>query len=337
MNADCLKILFVLALAPLLHAQQSLETTYRTTGQSVVSAFEAQRAVLQTSSAVILDGRKERACGVVVSEDGWILTKSSELDDIAELVVTVDTTRYAQVRIAARDPKWDVALLKIEASGLVPVVYAASSDLPQGTWLVGNGASSRSHRRALPCIVSAKSRAIPVGGTGIMAGVALGVGLVEGGKRLEVDNVGDKSGAKEAGVRKGDVILAIDGKKVTKKDEVTEALKDRSSGSTVKLTLLRGKEELTLDVKLMARSEMMDPQANRNDQMSGDFSQRRTGFPRVMQTDLLANSSTVGGPLIDLDGRCVGMNISRANRSESYAIPVEELKGIVEQLRKSAQ
>jgi serine protease Do len=42
----------------------------------------------------------------------------------------------------------------------------------------------------------------------------------------------------------------------------------------------------------------------------------------------------VGGPLLDLDGRCIGMNIARANRAESYAIPAEELKELAERLMK---
>jgi serine protease Do len=331
-SADLKSIIILLALVGPLHAQQSLESDYRTTGNAVVAAFEPQRAVLQKSSAVMLDGRKEIAYGIVISEDGHILTKASEIEAVKTLGVTVDTVRYKDVRVVATDPKWDVALVKIDAAGLVPVVYAPTSDIPQGSWLVGNGASSRSTRRALPCVVSAKSREIPTGGTGPLAGVALGVGLVEKAEQLEISDVAEKGGAKQAGLEKGDVILAIDGKKVSKKEDIAGILKDQSSGSSVKVTIRRGTEEKTLEVKLLARSEMMDPQINRNDQMSGDVSKRRTGFPRVIQTDLLANSASVGGPLIDLDGRCVGMNIARANRSESFAIPVEELKKLVADL-----
>lgn len=337
MSADLKTIIILLALVGPLHAQQSLESDYRTTGNAVVAAFEPQRAVLQKSSAVMLDGRKEIAYGIVISEDGHILTKASEIEAVKTLGVTVDTVRYKDVRVVATDPKWDVALVKIEAAGLVPVVYAPTSDIRQGSWLVGNGASSRSIRRALPCVVSAKSREIPTGGTGPLAGVALGVGLVENAEHLEISEVAEKGGAKQAGLEKGDVILAIDGKKVSKKEDIAGILKDHSSGSSVKVTIRRGKEEKTLEVKLMARSEMMGPQMNRNDQMSGDVSKRRTGFPRIIQTDLLANSASVGGPLIDLEGRCVGMNIARANRSESFAIPVEELKELADRLRKGAK
>jgi serine protease Do len=75
---------------------------------------------------------------------------------------------------------------------------------------------------------------------------------------------------------------------------------------------------------------------NRNDQMSGEYSPRRSGFPRVMQHDILGSRSVVGGPLLDLDGRCIGMNIARANRAESFAIPVEDLKELAGRLMKQA-
>jgi S1-C subfamily serine protease len=73
---------------------------------------------------------------------------------------------------------------------------------------------------------------------------------------------------------------------------------------------------------------LFEEQKNRNDQMSGEYSPRRSGFPRVMQHDILGSRQVVGGPLLDLEGRCVGMNIARANRAENFAIPVEELQEI---------
>jgi serine protease Do len=312
-------------------AQQSLDSAYRTTGTAVVAAFEAQRQVLQTSSAVMLDGRKEIGYGVVISADGHILSKASEVIDAKALAVTVDQTQYREVKLLAVDPSWDVALLKIEAGGLVPVVYAPTSEVPQGTWVVANGATTRTARRLLAGIVSAKIREIPASG-----GAALGVVLNGKSKLLEVDAVNEKSGAKEAGLQKGDVIVAIEGKKLKKIEDIAEILKDRKAGSTVKMTYRRKGEETTVDVRLAARGEMFTDQMNRNDQMSGEYSPRRSGFPRVMQHDILGSKSVVGGPLLDLDGRCIGMNIARANRAESFAIPVEDLKELAGRLMKQA-
>ena len=331
MNANWILSIASVGLVLSAQAQQSLDSAYRTTGTAVVAAFEAQRQVLQTSSAVMLDGRKEIGYGVVISADGHILTKASEVLDAKSLAVTVDQTQYREVKLLAVDPSWDVALLKIEAGGLVPVVYAPTSEVPQGTWVVANGATTRTARRLLAGIVSAKTREIPASG-----GAALGVVLNGKSKLLEVDAVNEKSGAKEAGLQKGDVIVAIEGKKLKKIEDIAEILKDRKAGSTVKMTYRRKGEETTVDVRLAARGEMFTDQMNRNDQMSGEYSPRRSGFPRVMQHDILGSRSVVGGPLLDLDGRCIGMNIARANRAESFAIPVEDLKELAGRLMKQA-
>lgn len=331
MNANWTRCLVSLVLATPLWAQQSLDSAYRTTGPEVVKVFESQRAVLQTSSASILDGRTESGYGIVISADGFILTKASEFQELKKPTITVDRLKYEDVKLLAVDPEWDVALVKIEAAGLIPVTYAPTSDVPQGSWVIANGATSRTTRRALAGIVSAKIREIPASG-----GAALGVVINPKSKALEIEEVNEKSGAKEAGMQKGDVLLTIDGKPVKKVGEIAESLKDRKAGSTVKITWRRGKEQMSADVRLAARGEMFTDQMNRNDMMSGDFSKRRSGFPRVMQHDILGSSKTTGGPLLDFEGRCIGMNIARANRAESFAIPVEDLKEIGAKLLKQA-
>jgi serine protease Do len=325
-----ISIIACLLTAPL-HGQQNLESAYRTTGPAVTAVFEPQRAVLQTSSAVILDGRKEVSYGMVISPDGHILTKASELEGVGKISVTVDRTNYKDVRILATDPQWDVALLKIDASDLLPVVYAPTSEVPQGTWVVANGATSRTTRRALAGVVSAKSREIPAAG-----GAALGVVLNVKGKSLEIQEVADGSGAQQAGLEKGDIILTIEGADIKKIEDIAEVLKDRKAGSTVKVTYRRGKREFTAEIRLSAKGEMFDDTMNRNDMMSGDYSKRRSGFPRVMQHDILGSNRVTGGPLLDLEGRCIGMNIARANRAESFAIPVEDLKALAERLMKQS-
>ena len=331
MNANWISSIAWLALVSTLPAQQNLESEFRTTGSAVVAVFEPQRAVLQTSSAVILNGRDECGYGVVISADGYILTKASEFELVKTPTVTVDRTKYPEVKLIATDPEWDVSLLKINAAGLVPVVYAPNSEVPQGTWVAANGVTSRNARRLLAGIVSAKIREIPVAG-----GAALGVVLSAKSKELQIDDVHEKSGAKEAGLLKGDVILIIEDKPVKKVEDIAEALKDRKPGTQVKITLRRGKKQITADVRLAARSEMFGEQMNRNDMMSGDFSKRRSGFPRVLQHDIMGTSKLVGGPLLDLEGRCIGMNIARANRAESFAIPVEDLKTLAESLMKQS-
>jgi serine protease Do len=324
-----LPALLAVGLASKLPAAQNLESTYRKNGETVVSAFEAQRSVIQQSSAVVRDGGNNLVYGTIVSADGYILTKASEIRSISTPTVLVGSKRY-NARVMGVDPVWDVALLKIEASDLVPVIYTTDEDIPQGTWVVANGSTSNLQRRVMAGIISAKPREIPASG-----GAALGVVLKKVSKHLEIESVNEKGGSREAGLEKGDILLSLDGKKVSKLEELAECLKDKKAGSTVKVGYRRDGKDGEVDVRLVARGEMTD-EKSRNDQMSGEVSSRRTGFPRVIQHDILGNNRTMGGPVIDLNGRCVGMNIARADRTQTFAIPADDLQKLAERLIKAA-
>lgn len=308
-------------------AFQTLRSELRMNGPIVMSAFEGQREVLQKSSAVIYDGRREAIYGTVVSADGLILTKASELAEISELSVRVDRELYREVEKVAVDEEWDVALLKVEAKDLVAVRWAAEEPV-QGTWVVANGATSRSRRRALAGVVSANTREIPVGG-----GVALGVTLTADAGKLKIGEISEGSGAEDAGLKEGDVILSLDGKELKKRQELLKMLRDYEPGTMAKVVIRRGEEEMEIEVELKARAEFFTDPMSRNDMMSGRFSKRRSGFPRVLQHDILGARSSVGGPILNLGGECVGLNIARANRAESFAVPAREAQELVEKLK----
>jgi len=291
-----------------------------------MKAFEPVRAVLQTSSAVIYDGRDEIAYGVVISADGLILTKASEIAGKAKLGVAVDTSRY-ECQILAVDEKWDVALIRIPANGLVPARYAPGANLTQGTWVVANGATSRLQRRALAGIVSAKTREIPPEGGGV-----LGIQLKSGLKEAVVEDVPEKSGAAEAGIQPGDIIVAIRGKKIGSPQDLADLAKSLKVGEMVPVTYRRKGTEKTVDVRVSERAVLFKGPASRNDQMSGRVSSRRGAFPRAFQHDILGANDSMGGPVLNLDGKCVGMNIARADRAQSYAIPSEDLQEIAKRL-----
>ena len=307
-------------------SQQSLETNFRMTGDAITSVFEPQRQSIQKCSAVFYNGRKEIAYGVVISADGYILSKASEIEEISGLSARVDRESFKEAKVVLVDPRWDVALVKVDAKGLVPADFADTSDLAQGTWVVVNGATSRTKRRIIAGIISAQSREIAPEG-----GAVMGVLLAEAEGRIEVSKVSEGSGAEEAGLKEGDVITKVDGEEFKESEKLTKLLEEKKSGENLKLSVKRGDEILELVVRLSARGEVFT-QLNRNDQMSGDFSKRRSGFPKVIQHDILANSNTMGGPVLNLEGKVVGMNIARANRAETFAIPVEELRKIAKNM-----
>ena len=71
-----------------------------------------------------------------------------------------------------------------------------------------------------------------------------------------------------------------------------------------------------------------DPSA----QFGGPLSDNRKDFPNALQHDLTLRPNECGGPLIDLDGKLVGVNIARGGRVKSYAIPTADLKDVISKL-----
>lgn len=320
---SCLLLAAVLPAA----ASLSLETAYRTAGPAVHAAFEDARGFLQTGSAVFRRGRTEIIFGTVVSADGHILTKASELGDLDDVTVTIDREEYEKPVLLGEDPTWDLALVKVDAQGLEPVDLGMVDDVAQGTWVVANGATTRTKRRVQVGVVSANTREVFAKG-----GTVLGVALQADTKEIVVDDVEKGTGAEKAGFKKGDRLLTLGGEKVGTREELIEALKERRVGEKVVVGIEREGKTMELEVELAGRADVFGEEATRNDGMSGDYSERRTGFPRVMQHDIMGSRYFMGGPVFDLDGHCVGMNIARFSRCETYAIPAADLRQLAERM-----
>jgi serine protease Do len=62
------------------------------------------------------------------------------------------------------------------------------------------------------------------------------------------------------------------------------------------------------------------------------LSERRGGFSLAIQHDSVLKPADCGGPIVDLDGKAVGLNIARAGRVESYALPAAVVRASVAKL-----
>jgi len=101
----------------------------------------------------------------------------------------------------------------------------------------------------------------------------------------------------------------------------------------VRLRILRGKRELTVDAELGELAQLTHGKEYFQFGLGGRLSQRRAGFPVALQHDTVLQPNQCGGPLVDLDGKTVGINIARANRVASYALPASAVKPLVDQLK----
>ncbi len=309
-----------------------LEGERRLNGKETWKAFEPVREVLQESSAVIYDGWKSIAYGVVVSADGYLVTKASEIAEVKELNVRINRRHFKAVEVVSSTVEWDVALLKVEAEGL-PLIEWEEVEPAHGTWVVSNGSTTQRSRRLRVGIVSANAREVGGGRAPVVLGVSLKTD--EESESLAIGKVHEDSGADDAGLKSGDIIVEADGNAVKKMEDLQEVLGAKQPGDQVRLKVRRGEEEREYDVELRKRESVFEEEKTRNDAMSGRYSKRRSNFPRVVQTDLPLSVRSCGGPLLTLDGKCVGMNIARANRCETYSIPSRELRGLIKELMRS--
>ena len=82
---------------------------------------------------------KGAGSGVIISADGYIVTNSHVINGANKITITLKNGDSFSANVVGQDSKEDVALLKIDTSGLTPVVFGDSSSLQVGQTAVAIG------------------------------------------------------------------------------------------------------------------------------------------------------------------------------------------------------
>ncbi len=102
--------------------------------------------------------------GVIISREGYILTNNHVVEGTKEVTVTLADKQEYKARIVGRDPKTDLAVLKIDAKTSLPIAAMGDSDnLQVGDWVVAIGNPFGLSNTVTAGIVSAKGRIIGAG------------------------------------------------------------------------------------------------------------------------------------------------------------------------------
>ncbi|MEX8501998.1 MAG: Do family serine endopeptidase [Leptothrix ochracea] len=96
--------------------------------------------------------------GFVMSADGYVMTNAHVVDGADEIVVRLNDKRELKARLVGADKRTDVALLKIEATGLSAVRFGEVSRLKVGEWVIAIGSPFDLDNTVTAGIVSAKAR-----------------------------------------------------------------------------------------------------------------------------------------------------------------------------------
>ncbi len=100
--------------------------------------------------------------GVIISEDGYIVTNNHVVDDADEISVTLNDKRKFTAKVIGKDANTDLALLKIDEKGLPFLPYGNSDELRLGEWVLAVGNPFNLTSTVTAGIVSAKARNIQI-------------------------------------------------------------------------------------------------------------------------------------------------------------------------------
>jgi serine protease Do len=97
--------------------------------------------------------------GVIISEDGYIVTNNHVIKDATELEVTLNNNKSYKAKLIGTDSKMDIALLKINADEKLPYsTFADSDQVKVGEWVLAVGNPYNLNSTVTAGIVSAKAR-----------------------------------------------------------------------------------------------------------------------------------------------------------------------------------
>ena len=283
-----------------------------------------QRRQIQTPK------RQAAGSGVIISQDGYIVTNNHVVADADEISVKLNDNREMKARIIGLDKTTDLALIKIEGNDFPAIPIGDSDKLKLGEWVLAVGNPFNLTSTVTAGIVSAKSRSLHandiesfiqtdaainqgnsggalVNAKGELVGInamlysqtgsysgygfaipttimnkvvadikkfgtvqraLLGVSGMETSayvdsqkdQNKEIDlgtsegiyvaDVSADGAAAAAGIQKGDVILSVDGKNITKMGQLQEEITKHRPGDKVTVTFMRDKKKQTKVVTL---------------------------------------------------------------------------------------
>jgi len=175
---------------------------------------------------------------IVDARNGYIITNHHVIDDAGEIYVKLEDRRELEAELVGSDPKTDIAVLKVKASGLVDVPFANSRDVKVGDYTIAIGNPFGLGHTVTQGIVSAKGREFR-GGSNYEDFVQTDASINPGNP------------AEKAGLAEGDIIVGFNGDDIFDASDIRNAVGYVQPGERADITYLRdGKRRTTkIDVE----------------------------------------------------------------------------------------
>ena len=108
----------------------------------------------------VIPEQRASGSGVLISEDGFIVTNNHVVASADEITVTLSNKKTYKAKVIGTDPAYDLAVIKVEAAGLPYLIYGNSDDVKIGQWVLAIGYPLNLETTVTAGIVSAKSRSL---------------------------------------------------------------------------------------------------------------------------------------------------------------------------------
>ncbi len=293
----------------------------------VMEAYKPVVAIAADSTYRVLVDGEQVALATAVSPN-TLLTKASEIDAGA-FEIELNNQRRVAGEVIETFARYDLALIRVNHKSLQPArLQAKDNDLPLGTFLAS--VSNKDEPAAIG-LISVKARELN-SGRGF-----LGILLENVDEAITIREVVPQSPAKKAGLKVDDVVTKLENKSYKELADFIKAVGSHKPGEEIELQVQRGDEQLIIKAKVgtpMAPPRSRIAMMNR---MGSELSDTRAGFPLALQHDCPLRPIDCGGPLVNLDGDVIGINIARAGRIKSYAVPADVVQQLLNKAAENTQ
>ena len=306
-----------------LTAQLGLSSAQEVTDAQARQIFVALRAAGTSAKDVVYpiysDG-KRISYGISIGR-GRLLAKASELIQKRGLYTANREQAALNAVISGVYTDHDLAVLEVPGLKAPTVEWADAANLSEGTFLSAIRPDGEAQAMG---VLSVRERSLKSSDQGFLG---IEMDTLETGKGVRVKNVVEGSAADEVGIRQSDIIVKIAGQEVKGFYELSTKLRRLKNGEQPEIELLRNEELLQVKPTLKGREirEGVSRRLEKMDQMSGGQSRVRGGFGNVIQSDMELEVEDAGLPIVDLDGRIIGMVIARAGRISTLILPGDDI------------
>lgn len=279
------------------------------------------------SVVALVTGNSQVALGTVVGK-GKVLTKLSDLRREKRPVMLVDSSgQIYDAKVLFALPEHDLLMMDVPGLPAPPIDMDSYVQAQEGDVIAAVSPTGHVSDFGVVSVAQRSLRADDQPYLGVVSdprwdGDGVMIGGVEAG-----------SGAHRSGLRAGDVLMKLNGKPVDGMYSIRAAMVGIRPGETVPVEVKRRNQVIEGKLLTGARPKVMKFPQKRLDMMNSmgnRMSVKRDEFPLVIQSDMTLFPERTGCPVIDVNGKFVGMALSRAGRTETYILPSWVCRELVE-------